>query len=176
MYERFFEEKITVPHGKLENYFERISGGISQLQVYEKNENILKESSKKALQKYSVLTKTGLIKSVVNTKKPFHEYYSFLKNSLKFDELNTVINKLINVIDNCKKFSSNAKLELEQIVDNLNLNLKIIQYDSKKSCAIYGLQLNTNPVISEIGFGLTQKEAEVSAVAEIAKTLILMLI
>lgn len=177
MYKKFSKESKIADHSsKLENYLKSFTDDMSQLKVCSNHETIMKESSEKAVKTYSTLTKMELIKPVIDTKKTFHEYYLNLKSSLTYNEHNLVINELIDISNACKKFSPNTLTKLENILKNLNINLKVIQFDSKKNGAVYGLQLNTNPVISEIGLGLTEEEAETSAVVEIAKTLLLMLV
>lgn len=178
MYHRFSKEsKFKLQPSKLQNYFETFPSTILHLKSFNEKEMLVKESSKKAFEKYSALRKTGTVKATVDTKKPLSEYFLHLKKNLGDKEYGVLANELLRIIDDCKCFTfNNPEKELENCLKTLNINLNRVQYRLKQNGAIYGLKLSTIPVISEIGYGITQKEAEMEAVAKITKTLLLMLI
>lgn len=185
MFERVSAESIVVvPQHEMKSYLQTVSDSVTQLKLYEDNQALMIKANEKALEHHSQLSKTKVIKNTTNNTS-YNDCYAFLRDAFSPSQRETVINKLQDTINACGEFISNKQIIdpmnlLQEALNILNINSEKVNYDIKQSSSdknrVYGLKLNTNPTISEIGCGRNDKEAKTLAIFHVAQTLSLMLL
>ena len=162
---------------KVESSLDSITQGISRMKVYKKNKIFLKESIEEAIQKFTQLSKTAMNKTPINSNISFEECHTFLKNSFSFEKRLSVLKILEDIFDiHLALDATNLMKKLKLALKILNINLNESFYEYPKRYFIYNLQLETNPVISEMAQGKCAEDAKMKTIEQMAETLTIMLI
>lgn len=177
---RVSELQVEVPETQLKSYIETITEGLQQVKMYECNKKKMEKSVEKALSNYPKLT-TTVVSAPTVPENSFGNYHKLLKNSISIRDRELTIDKLNDTMEACKSSSigdrsTNPMALLKNTLKSINLNVKEVEHKTKCNIFIHSLKLDTQPVINEIAYGKTRKEAEVMAIFLIAKTLTIMLL
>ncbi|KAJ8670743.1 hypothetical protein QAD02_002002 [Eretmocerus hayati] len=180
MYERLTTEvQIVVPEVKIQSYLQSLNKGISQLQLLKDQATSLQQSAQRAKAKYPQLSKTKLIIQSAASNRLCKDYHTLLSDAFPFNVRKMAIEKLKSIIDSfCKEILSNDSFDkLKLVLKDLNLNLteSVVNNRAGTNQVLYGLKLDTNPVISEISLGSDFLEAKRVATFKLAETLSIML-
>ncbi|OXU25482.1 hypothetical protein TSAR_014956, partial [Trichomalopsis sarcophagae] len=173
--------QVVVPETQIQSYIQTITEGLEQVKIFETNKKLMEESVKKAKLNYPKLT-TTVQSTTIYPDEAISNYHNLIKKSMSIRDREFVIDKLHGIMETCRSClflddrSTNPMILLKTTLSSINVKVKEVEFQTKSNNSIYSMALETQPVIHEIACGKTRKEAEVTAIFLIAKTLTIMLL
>ncbi|XP_012535170.1 RISC-loading complex subunit TARBP2 [Monomorium pharaonis] len=140
--------------------------------------------NKNAEERYHALTKTRK----VNLGLKLAEYHNNFKNSLEIDKRNNIVERLQHIFSNNffggELFQSNITIEsltektseLETILSEIDVTMNIKDMVGENQCFMTAIELNTSPLITQIGMGKNKLEASWKALAQVITSLKVLLL
>lgn len=166
----------------MNSYLETVDKRLEELSIHENSHKAIAESVEKALKLFLPLSKTTTDKAVnVKDAHSYNEYHTFLKNAFSDAIRGRVVDKLQDLIRNCQDFfngndTSKLMVLLKQALKELNIEVNEVNHSvNNKNSFIFGLKLNTNPVISEIGYGDSKSVAVIQSIIQLAITVCILI-
>ncbi|XP_003427268.1 uncharacterized protein LOC100678018 [Nasonia vitripennis] len=173
--------QVVVPETQVQSYIETINEGLEQVKIFETNKKLMEQSVKKAKLNYPKLT-TTVQSTTIYPNETISNYHNLIKKSMSMRDREFVIDKLHDIMEACKSClflgdrGTNPMILLKTTLSSVNVKVKEVEFQTKSNNSIYSMILETQPVIHEIACGKTRKEAEVTTIFLIAKTLTIMLL
>ncbi|XP_058802201.1 interferon-inducible double-stranded RNA-dependent protein kinase activator A homolog [Phymastichus coffea] len=173
--------KECKPEQELNSYLESIDQNISSLKISENNESSMAQLSEKALKLFLPMSKNNFVKKVnLQNTRSYNSYHTFLRDAFCDTVRELVIDKLEDTIRACQAYknaigATDPMILLRLALKELNIDVTEVVLASKEETVILVLQLNTVPIISEIGHGPTKSIAIVQCVMQMATTVAILI-